>query len=124
MEEFAVGSVPTFAKAAVGKQCSVAGRQKAEGRRWKAEGRRQKPITSCQLLYKNFSFILLKLRAHNSRLTAQSSRLTAQITPSPRILGVLPLNMGRIYSNQLISCSLQLLARGAGHIAQGRLQPQ
>ena len=74
MEEFAVGSVPTFAKAAVGKQCSVAGRQKAEGRsqkaggrRQKARGKRQKPITSCQLLYKNFSFILLKLRAHGSK---------------------------------------------------------
>jgi len=42
-------------------------RQEAEGRRQKAGGKRQKPITSCQLLYKNFSFILLKLRAHGSK---------------------------------------------------------
>ena len=107
MEEFTVGSVPTFAKAAVGRQCSVAGRQKAggrrqeaggrrqeaEGRRQKAggrrqeaEGRRQKAEANNQLPVAVKKLFLYPFKTQGSQLRAQSSN--NPLPPNPR--GTLP----------------------------------
>jgi len=59
MEEFAVGSVPTLAKAAVGKQCSVAGRQKPKANN-------QLPVAVLQLQ----KLFLYPFKAQGSQHTA------------------------------------------------------